>query len=359
MKRRTLLRLLGAAASAPLAEACFGSPTPSAAPSSASASAGTGVGPGAASVSGALALYSAVGDEATDALIAAFRKAYAGVRIDVLSVAAASELQTRIRVEKAARKADLFVGGDSSLHDVLAREGLLEKYSSRSAAAPAPEAVDPSGSWTGWYLTLLAGAVNAPRLGAAYARPSWDDLTGPAWQRKLALPDPSKTSAGYALLAVQDFRGGRDDARTMDYMKRIDPNVTEYTGSELRTLDLVAGGEALYGIAWSHDILQRKATDAALDIVVPEDTTVGVGALSIVSGTANPRAARAFVDWSLGKDAAELMVRTAHVFPVRRDVAAPPGAPALDRAKLVAYDRAWAESEHDRLVRAWVAALHR
>ncbi len=358
MLRRRLLRLIGTAAAAPLISACVRSPSPSPVPSSATASPGGGVGPGAPSVTGRLVLYSAIGDGPTAALVGAFRNAHGGVEVDVLSVAAGGELETRIRVEKAARKADLFVGGDSSLHDVLAREGLLEKYASNATGTVA-EAVDPSGSWTGWYLTLLAAAVNAPALAGADSHAAWDDLTGTAWRRKLALPDPSKTSAGYAFLAVQAVRHGRDDARTMDYMKRLDPSVVEYAGSEIRTLDLVARAKAVYGIAWSHDILRRKTATAGLDIVVPGDTTLGIGAVSILKGSASLPAARAFVDWTLTKGAAELMVREARVYPVRRDVAGPAGAPALDRATLVAYDRGWADTEHDELVRAWQAAVHR
>lgn len=363
MRRRTLLRLAGASAAGPLLSACFGPPTPSARPSSGAPSpTATEGGVGVGGPSGTIAVYSALAEGSNDRLIGAFRSVHPRIGVDVLSLATASELQTRIRVERAARKADLFVGGDSSLHDLLAREGLLEKYASPNAASLAPEASDPAGFWTGWYVTLLGAAVNTPRLAdraGGRAPATWDDLLDPVWKGQLALPDPAKTSAGYAFLAAQAFRYARDDARTMDYMRRLDPSVAEYAGSETRTMDLVADGELLGGIAWSHDVLARRETDRALDLVVPEATALGIGAVSIIRGTTSAAAARAFVDWTLSKDAAELNVRLGKVFPVRRDVAPPPGAPPLDRVQLVGYDRAWADSEHDRLLREWQATVRR
>lgn len=363
MRRRKLLTLAGASAVGQLLTACLGSPAPSAGPSSIAPSGGvTAPAAGGGTPSGTIAVYSALADEVNDQLLDAFRKSHPGIAVDVLSLAPAGELQTRIRVERTARKADLFVGGDSSLHDLLAREGLLERYVSPSVSAVLAEARDHDGFWTGWYLTLLVTAVNTRRLADAAGGKvpaTWDDLLDPVWKGKLLLPDPAKTSAGYAFLAVQAFRHAKDDARTMDYMKELDPNVAQYVGSESRGLDLLSDGSSACCVAWSHDVMRRTATDRALDLAVPESTGLGIGAVSIIKGTVNDLAARTFVDWTLTKDAAELNVRLNKVFPIRGDVAVPPGAPALDSVKRVSYDRAWADDQHDRLVGEWREAVRR
>lgn len=364
MRRRTLLSLAGASAAGQFLAACFGSPAATPRPTSGASGPAMPAGAGAATptTSGRIAVYSALAERANDQLLGAFRSAYPRIDVDVLSLAAATELQTRIRVEKAARKADLFVGGDSSLHDLLAREGLLDEYASPNAAGVVAAARDPDGFWTGWYLTVLGAAVNAPRLAAATgggAPAAWDDLLAAVWRRKLVLPDPAKTSAGYAFLAAQAFRYARDDGRTMDYMKALELNGVQYVGSESRAFDLLSEGPSLCTVAWSHDVLARSEREPALELAVPDGAVLGIGAVSILKGTGSAAAARAFVDWTLTRGAAELNVRVGRVFPVRADVAPPAGAPPFDRVKLVSWDRAWADGEHDRLVREWQAAVRR
>ena len=45
------------------------------------------------------------------------------------------------------------------------------------------------------------------------------------------------------------------------------------------------------------------------------------------------------MDWLLTPEAQELSVKTSYRYPVRTDVAAPEGLPALDEVDLVDYDR--------------------
>ncbi len=80
----------------------------SAAPSSASAqsSASTAASPSAAAKPGGkLSVYSALNESTNNAFVAAFKKANPGVDVDVLPLAAAGELQTRIQTEKNSPKA--------------------------------------------------------------------------------------------------------------------------------------------------------------------------------------------------------------------------------------------------------------
>src|SRR5438093_2198926 len=153
--RRTFLKLAGATAAV---AACGGAtPAASAAPSS-SAAAAT-----AAAVTGTISVYSALNESTNNEFFGAFRKAYPGVTVNVLPLAAAGELQTRIRTEKAAPKADIFIGGSSEFHDPLGKEGLLDAYKSPNASAINAAFKDPDGYWTGWYLGIFGLVVNKDR----------------------------------------------------------------------------------------------------------------------------------------------------------------------------------------------------
>ena len=120
LDRRTFLKGLGVVT---VAAACGGAATPSPTAATAVATAS----PTAAPVTGTISVYSALNQSTNDQFFAAFKAAYPGVSIDLLPLAAAGELQTRITAEKASPKADIFIGGSSEFHDPLGKAGLRHR----------------------------------------------------------------------------------------------------------------------------------------------------------------------------------------------------------------------------------------
>lgn len=309
---------------------------------------------------GKVAIYSALDASTNNQLFAAFKTANAGLDVQLLPLAA-GELQTRIRKEKASPKADIFVGGDRSFHDGLGKEGLLEAYKSPNAANIAADQKAADGFWTGWYLGVFSFGLNADRFGkemTGVKKPSsWDDLLDPAWKGKLILPDPIKTSVGFIFLATQVFRFAREEAKAMNFMKKLNGNIAQYVGTAPKGIQLVAQGQFVGCPNWGHDILTEKAKGSPIDLIVPENTGYEVGAVSIVKGAPNLAGAQAFVDWILTKPAGELNVKLSNRFSVLKDVPPAPGAPALEQIKFVNYDWQWAADNKDRLLKAWQKAI--
>jgi iron(III) transport system substrate-binding protein len=348
LDRRTFLKGLGVVT---VAAACGGGTT-TASPTAAAKTA--------EAVTGALNVYSALNESTNNSFFDAFKKAYPGVQPNVLGLAAAGELQTRIRAEKASPKADIFIGGDNSFHEGLGKEGLLEQYTSANASAIASEAKDPNGFWTGWYFGIFGFVSNNDRLAKEVGgkKPkTWDDLLDPAWKGKLVMPDPVKTGGGYIFLVTQVFRFNRDEDKAMDFMKKLHPQIAQYVGTAPQGIQLVSQGQFVGGPNWSHDILTSKAQSNVIDLSVPENTGFEIGAVSIVKGTKNLPASKALVDWILTKEAGELNVKLSNRVSVRKDVAPAPGAPTLEQVKLVNYDRPWANENKDRLIKKWQTAV--
>src|SRR5438105_2978684 len=101
--RRRFVAFLAVSAGA-LTAACSAAPTPTPAPAAAAPTAAP------AKVSGRLSVYSALNESTNNAFVDAFKKATPGVEVDLLPLAAAGDLQTRIRTEKNSPKADVFIG---------------------------------------------------------------------------------------------------------------------------------------------------------------------------------------------------------------------------------------------------------
>jgi iron(III) transport system substrate-binding protein len=350
VNRRTFLAGVGVTAAA---AACGGAPTAASPTPTVAGSAAASTTP---KPSGRISVYSALNESTNNEFVKAFKAAVTGVEVDLLPLAAAGELQTRIRAEKASPKADVFIGGDSSFHDGLGKEGLLEAYESPNATAVAAQSKDPGKNWTGFYFGIFGIITNTSRfnaeIGGALPK-SWDDLLDPKYKGKLLLGSPITTGGGYIFIATQVFRFNKDEAKAMDYMKKFHANVATYPGTSPGAILSVANGEAVACPNWSHDILTQKTKTPGIELSVPTGTGYEIGGVSIIKGTKNPQAAKAFVDWVLTKEAGELNVKLSNRVSVRSDVPPAPGAPTLTSVNMVDYDRDWAATNKDRLLKLW------
>jgi iron(III) transport system substrate-binding protein len=349
LDRRTFLKGLGVVT---VAAACGGAATaPTATPTASVATTTASPKP-----TGRISVYSALNESTNNEFVKAFKVAVPGVEVDLLPLAAAGELQTRIRAEKASPKADIFIGGDSSFHDGLGKEGLLEPYTSPNASAIAKEAKDPNGNWTGFYFGIFGIVTNTDRFNKEIggAKPtSWDDLLDAKYRGKLVLGSPITTGGGYIFIATQIFRFNKDETKAMDYMKKFHANVAQYPGTSPQAIQLVSQGQFVGAPNWAHDILTEKVKNPGVDLSIPKGTGYEIGGISIIKGTKNLQAAKAFVDWTLTKEAGELNVKLSNRVSVRTDVAPAPGAPTLTSVELVNYDRDWAAANKDRILKLW------
>lgn len=310
---------------------------------------------------GTITVYSALNESTNNAFIAAYKAAVPGADAQLLPLAAAGELQTRIRTEKNSPKADIFIGGSSEFHDPLGKEGLLEAYISPNAATVDAAYRDPDGNWTGWYLGIFGIVLNTDRwaaeMGDTPKPTTWDDLLNPALAGKLDMPDPVKTGGGYIFLANQVFRFNRDEEAAMEFMKAIHANVGQYVGTAPQGIELVGQGQFVAGPNWGHDILTAANRGMPVEFIAPMYCANEIGGVSIVKGGPNTEGAKSFVDWVLTPEGAALNVQLSNRLSVLPSVPPAPGAPTLDQVTLVAYDRPWATENKDRLIRKWQAAI--
>ena len=143
----------------------------------------------------------------------------------------------------------------------------------------------------------------------------------------------------------------------MEFMKKLHANIGQYVGTAPQGIELVGQGQFLMGPNWGHDILTAANRGMPVEFIAPKQCANEIGAVSIVKGGPNTEGAKAFVDWVLTPEGAELNVRLSNRLSVLPSVPPAPGAPTLDQVELVAYDRPWATENKDRLIRKWQAAV--
>ncbi len=303
-------------------------------------------------------LYAALDEQTLNALVKAF-KDKTGIAVEYVPLAA-GQITARVRAEKDAPQADVFIGGSVETHDPLGREGLLLQYRSPEAKNIPSRYLDPDGYWNGWYLGILGIVLNTERFNRELApkgakKPvTWDDLLDPVWRGQIVSSNPATAGAGYIFLVTQIFRVGED--RAWQYLGALHKNVIRYTPTATEPISLVAAGQAIAGIAWAHDILASKKRGNPVELIVPLDTGFEIGSVSIIKGGANPDGARAFVDFVLSKEAGQINVENGLRLSVRADVSPPPGGVMVENVRLVQYYRRWAMQNRGRLLREWAGS---
>jgi iron(III) transport system substrate-binding protein len=318
---------------------------------------------GPAAAQGKIVIYAAEDEKTTNALMQAFTEE-TKIATEVIRIPAAGTLATRIRSEKAAPKADVFIGGSVEFHEPLASEGLVLPYHSPvvEQAKIAPVFVSPAGNWHGWFMGTLVIILNPARFEKeiapqGLAKPkTWDDLLHPAYRKKLVSGAPATCGGAYIFTAVQIFRNGGEN-QGFDWLKRYDQQVLQYTPTCPAPITLVARGEAVAGMTWQDDATEAALQKQPIEVIFPPDTGAEIGGASIIKGGANPDGAKRFVDFLLSKKAQAIKTELGFTYPVRGDVDPPKNVPPLAEIKLVKYDRAFAIANRDRLTKRWEAEI--
>lgn len=295
-----------------------------------------------------LTIYAALDKKTIEEIADAFKQATGLTAEIALQIEQAGTVASRIQTEAANPRADIFIGGNSSIHDSVAKGGFLAKYVSPEVARAKIEQkyLDPNGFWNGWYLGALAILVNEKRFQAEIAPKglkmpaTWDDLLNPAYKGEVIAANPATTGGAVIFVATQIFRLGSEEAG-FKYIADLHKNVAQYTPGANGSIPLVAQGQAIVGVAWGHDLIrQKKAESLPVAVIFPKDDGYETGAVSIIKGAPHLSAAQKFVDFILTPKPMEINARNGLRYPVRTGVMLPEGVPPFESIQFVNYDQA-------------------
>ncbi|NLJ60192.1 MAG: ABC transporter substrate-binding protein [Firmicutes bacterium] len=253
---------------------------------------------------------------------------------------------------------DVLFGGPADAYVIGAREGLFEKYISPERANIARDHMDKDGRWSGVYLGSIGFAVNPKRLKAlGVSTPTcWEDLLSPELRGEISMANPVSSGTGYTILATLAQMMGKDQA--LQYLKALDSNILDYTGSGAMPGKLVGLGQIAVGILFSHDVLAFRQQGYNIDLVFPkEGTGFEIGGIAIVKGTKKLDEAKKFVDFMLSAEGQNLYAAMGEFrLPTNRLAAIPLGAVPFSKINVIEYDVTWAAVHKDDLLEEWISA---
>jgi iron(III) transport system substrate-binding protein len=295
--------------------------------------AGLDVRPAAAQApAGKLVLYTSQPERDAAQTVAGFRKAYPGVEVEVFR-SGTTEVMGKLAAELSAGqpKADVLLIADAASMESLKRDGRLLPYPDAKVAGLAPGSFDADRTYFGSKLITTGIAVNT----SAKSRPtSWADLAKPEYKGQIAMPSPLYSGAAAIMLGTMTARSDLG----WGWFEKLKASDTIAVRGNGAVMNAVANGEKPYGVLVDFMAFNAKAKGSPIDFVFPAEGLPAVTEpVAMLKTTANPAAARAFVDFILSDEGQKLAVAMGYI-PARASVGMPPWLPAGTRINLMPTD---------------------
>jgi iron(III) transport system substrate-binding protein len=282
--------------------------------------------------SGKLVLYTSQPERDAAQTVAAFRKVYPGVEVDVFR-SGTTEVMAKLAAEFAAGqpKPDVLLLADAATMESLKKDGRLLAYPEARIDGIEAAAIDRDRAYFGSKLITTGIAVNT----AAKNRPtSWADLAKPEYKGQIAMPSPLYSGAAAIMLGTMTERPDLGWG-FFEKLKVSDAVAVRGNGA---VLTAVANGEKTYGVLVDFMAFNAKAKGSPIDFIFPAEGNPAVTEpVAIMKTSQNPVAARAFVDFILSDEGQRLAVAMGYI-PARTSIGMPSWYPAGTKIKLMPTD---------------------
>ena len=286
----------------------------------------------AAGQQGKLVLYTSQPERDAAQTVAAFRKAYPGVDVEVFR-SGTTEVMGKLAAEFAAGapKPDVLLIADAASMETLKRDGRLLAFPEAKVAGLAPGSFDADKTYFGSKLITTGIAVDT----SAKSRPtSWADLAKPEYKGQIAMPSPLYSGAAAIMLGTMTARSDLGWGY-FEKLKAADAVAVRGNGA---VLTAVANGEKPYGVLVDFMAFNAKAKGSPVEFVFPAEGLPAVTEpVAILKTTQNAAAAKAFVDFILSDDGQKLAVSMGYI-PAKASVGMPSWLPPGTKINLMPTD---------------------
>jgi iron(III) transport system substrate-binding protein len=308
------------------AQSSSGSATGTLAAGTAASDPGTTMADGPIAGAQTMTLYTCANDPSVQAAIQAFTTRHPGTSIDVFR-APTGQLNARIAAD--VRGAGL--GADVVWAcDPITMQGYLDQGVVRSWV-PGNAGAIPAQFRTADYVGVdLLTVVAAVHQGVTAPR-SWSDLTAPAYQGRVAVPNPGFAASALGLLGYFDSAPGYG----LEFYQKLATNGAVQVDSPTDVLTGVAQGTYDAGIVLANAAYDAQQQGSPIDVVWPEPGAVAIYApIATTTRAAAQPLAEAFVTFLAGRDGQQVLAQT-DVYPTLSGI---PGPPIPEDATIISPD---------------------
>jgi iron(III) transport system substrate-binding protein len=283
-----------------------------------------------------------------------------GIKVNLVHKGSGEAL-AQLNAEKANPKTDIWYGGTGDPHLQAAEQGLTDPYKSPSLPQLQPwaqqQAQQSDYKTVGIYSGPLGISFNTEGMARKkmQAPKCWADLLDPKWKGEVQMPNPNTSGTAYVVIATLVQIMGEEQA--FSYLKKLHPNISQYTRSGAGPVKNAARGENLIGVAFAHEAPVEAASGFPVVSVPPcEGSGAEIGSMSIIKGARNLDSAKRFYEWALTGPAQELGVAAKQFqMPSNKSAKLDERMPDFKKFKMINYDYAkyGKSTERRRLIERW------
>jgi iron(III) transport system substrate-binding protein len=271
---------------------------------------------------GQVVLYSAlIVNQMLRPLTAGFMKKYPFIKMAYYR-ADSEELLAKLSAETRANNvvADVFEGSGGG--EIAVEAGFTQAFYSPELESYPKIYLDPKSHLAPTRLSYFSIAYNTKQVAADKVPKTYEDLTDPQWQGKLAWP---YANTGRYLFMI-NLRLAWGEERALAYFRKLSTQkIINFASGSARTLvDRVIAGE--YPIAiniYAHHPLISAGKGAPVNTQLMDPVPSASGSLTVLKGAKHPHAAMLLTDFILSREGQEIMAK-AEYFPARPDVEVAP-----------------------------------
>jgi iron(III) transport system substrate-binding protein len=268
-----------------------------------------------------------------------------GIKVQLFRSGGSAILRRFMQEYEAKRIAtDVLTTSDPAAAASLARKGVFVPFKPANFDKIPAEAKDKDGAYVAQRLNMLGIFVRGDKVPEAQRPKTWSDLTKPQYKGQMVMPDPSFTAL--QLVAV----GTLSQKLGWGFYEKLRKNDIMIVQGHQQVSDMLKRGERIVAAEGldsyavddrrdGHDIVTIYPTEGAFAIPSPT---------SIIKGSPNPNAAKAFAAFMISDTVQQMFPAEGH-YAARIDIAPPKGSPALGDLKLMPVDYAYIEKETGKI----------
>lgn len=294
---------------------------------------------------GSVSLYSSASTGPTNAVAEAFRRKH-GINVTVYR-AGSADVATRVQTEEAAGRpqADALIIEEPALSLI---RPFLANYDSPERAAIPDEYKAPDSTLIRMYVaqigwnTRIVSAANAPK--------DWPDLLDPRWRGRFGSLDPRVTATTLAWVVMVGKLYGPT------FLQRFGANQPKLYASTNAMSQAIVSGEIDLGLTNSFGVIQMAETGAPIAGIVPRNTVLFGGNVSVFARAPRPNAARLFCDFACSAEGQTIINVSGATIPTHPGASAPKAGNLAEMSKVHTFvqpDYAQIIADTPRLLAEW------
>ena len=268
-----------------------------------------------------LVVYSGRKEVAVKPIVEAFQKK-TGIPVK-FKTGTTTGLAHALIQEKARPRADVFIATEVGVMEILAKNGVLDKYVSPEAKGLEPGTSDRKGLWTGISSRARVLLYNKNLVAEKDVPRSVFPLTDAKWKGKIAI---AGTRERTTLSWVSSLMVAKGAEFTKQYLKQLYANGLKILPDNADVWQGVGRGEFAIGLTNSPNYFLARKAGYPVGVVYPDQkdgevgTLLNLNAIALVKGAQHLGAAKRFIDFVLSAAGQRILIDGAYEIPLRPDI---------------------------------------